>query len=132
MKFIKQILAITIIGLTILAPIGAHAFDINNPTKGGTSICAGESTAYCSDTANSGQNDIYGPTGLITSAIDIISLIAGVVAVIVLMIGGFRFVVSGGDANSVSGARNMILYALVGFIIIGAAQLIMRFIIGTL
>jgi len=132
MKLIKQILVLTTISMTFLLPVSAHAFDINNPTKGGSSICSGQSTAYCSDTANSGQNDIYGPTGLITSAIDIISYIAGIAAIIVLMIGGFRFVVSGGDANSVSGARNMILYALVGFVVIGAAQLIMRFIIGTI
>jgi len=137
MKLIKQILLLAVLGMIFLVPIGAHAFDINNPTKnnaGGTStsICSGASTAYCSDTANGGQNDIYGPNGLITSAIDIVSIIAGVTAIVVLMIGGFRFVVSGGDSNSVSGARSMILYSLVGLAIIGAAQAIMRFIIGSI
>jgi hypothetical protein len=131
MKFIKQILSLTILGLIFLLPTGVHAFDINNPNNNG-SICSGASNAYCSDTANGGQNDIYGPTGLISDAINIISWIAGIAAVIVLMIGGFRFVVSGGDSNSVSGARSMILYALVGLVIIGAAQIIMRYIIGTL
>ena len=124
-------------GMIFLVPISAHAFDINNPnpkSTSGNSVCSGAAsgTAYCSDTANGGQNDIYGPNGLISAAINIISFIAGIAAVIVLMIGGFRFVVSGGDPNSVSGARSMILYALVGLVIIGAAQIIMRFIIGTL
>lgn len=137
MKFIKQVLLLSVLGMIFLVPISAHAFDINNPTKNnptpnGTSICSGESTAYCGDTANNGQNDIYGPNGLISDAINIISVIAGIAAIIVIMIGGFRFVVSGGDSNSVSGARSMILYSLVGLVIIGAAQLIMRFIIGSL
>jgi len=131
MKFIKPILLLAVLGTIFIVPISAHAFDINNPTGTG-SICSGTSNAYCSDTANSGQNDIYGPTGLISDAIDIISVIAGIAAIVVIMIGGFRFVVSGGDSNSVSGARSMILYALVGLVIIGAAQLIMRFIIGSL
>ena len=133
MRFIRSISLAIIMALVFFMPISAHAFSINNPAGTG-STCTGTAatTAYCVDTANGGQNDIYGPHGLITDAITIISWVAGVVAVVVLMIGGFRFVISGGDPNQVSGARNMILYALVGLVVIGAAQIIMRFIIGTL
>jgi hypothetical protein len=34
-----------------------------------------------------------------------------------LIIGGFRYVVSGGDSTAVQGAKNTILYALVGIVV---------------
>ncbi|MEX0749022.1 MAG: hypothetical protein WD467_02005 [Candidatus Saccharimonadales bacterium] len=53
----------------------------------------------------------------VKTVIDVLLLVLGAVAVIMLVIGAFRFVVSGGDSNAVQGARNTILYAIVGIIV---------------
>ncbi len=44
-----------------------------------------------------------------------------------IIIGGFRYVTSGGDSNSVSGAKNTIIYALVGLIIVAVAQVLVQY-----
>jgi hypothetical protein len=46
-----------------------------------------------------------------------------------VIIGGFRYIVSNGDSNGVSGAKNTILYAIVGLVIVLFAQVIVRFVL---
>ena len=66
----------------------------------------------------------------IKKVINIFSVIVGVVAVIMIIVGGFRYIASGGAAEKVSGAKNTILYALVGLIIVALAQIIVKFVLG--
>ncbi len=65
--------------------------------------------------------------GTIRNVINVISIIAGAVAVIMIVWGGFRYITSGGNAETVKSARNTILYALIGLVIIAFAQVIVRF-----
>lgn len=60
---------------------------------------------------------LLGDTGIITTVINILLFIAGALAVIMLIFGGLRYTVSGGNASSVTAAKNTILYAIVGLII---------------
>lgn len=68
-------------------------------------------------------------TRIIMTIINIISVIVGAVAVIMIIIGGFRYVTSGGNDSSVASAKNTILYALIGLIIVALAQVIVRFVL---
>ncbi len=65
---------------------------------------------------------------IIRRVINILSVVVGAVAVLMIIIGGFRYIVSGGDQNGVSGAKNTILYALIGLVIVIFAQVIVRFV----
>jgi hypothetical protein len=47
-----------------------------------------------------------------------------------IIIGGFRYITSGGDSGSVSSAKNTVLYAIVGLIIVALAQVIVRFVLS--
>jgi len=49
-----------------------------------------------------------------------------------IIIGGLRYITSGGDSNNVTGAKNTILYAIVGIVIVVAAQAIVSFILNRL
>ena len=49
--------------------------------------------------------------------------------IIMIIIGGFRYIISGGDSSSVQGAKNTILYAIVGLLIVVFAQVIIRFVL---
>ena len=66
---------------------------------------------------------------LVKKIINIFSIVVGAVSVIMIIIGGFRYIISGGDSGGVSGAKNTILYAIVGLLIVLFAQVIIRFIL---
>ena len=61
--------------------------------------------------------NLFGDTGVFAQISSILLFIIGAVAVIMLIIGGLRYVVSGGDASKVQDAKNTILYALVGIVV---------------
>ncbi|HOR23382.1 hypothetical protein KBB76_02040 [Candidatus Saccharibacteria bacterium] len=70
-------------------------------------------------------------TDLIGRVSTFLALMGGTVAVILVIYGGFRYVVSGGDANKVTTAKNTILYGVIGLVVIAAAQAIVIFFLNT-
>ena len=62
--------------------------------------------------------------------INIFSIIVGIVAVIMIIVGGLKYITSGGDSNNVTSAKNTILYAIIGLIIVALAQVIVRFVLA--
>lgn len=67
---------------------------------------------------------------LIESVINIFSIIVGVVAVIMMIYGGFRYITSGGDSGNIQTAKNTILYAIIGLIIVALSQFLVKFVLG--
>ncbi len=107
-----------------------YAYAADNPVDAKSAVCQGIGAATgsdCDKTASSAKVD-----NTITTVIDILSIIVGVVAVIMIIIGGFKFVTSGGDSNAVTSARNTIIYAAVGLVIVAVAQTLVKFIVGKL
>ncbi len=66
---------------------------------------------------------------VIKNVVNVILYAIGVAAVIMIVIGGLRYVVSGGDSSGVSGAKNTILYAVVGLVIAIMAYAIVNFVL---
>ena len=64
--------------------------------------------------------------------INAIIAVIGVVAVIMLVIAGFRYTVSGGDAKAVETAKNQIMYAIIGIVICVLAFAIVTFVVNQL
>jgi hypothetical protein len=60
-----------------------------------------------------------------------ISLVVGVIAVIMLFIGGLKYITSTGDAAKVTSAKDTILYAIIGLVVVALAQVIVRFTLKT-
>ncbi len=56
--------------------------------------------------------------------------VAGAMTVIFIIIGGIRYVISRGDPSEVTKAKNTILYALIGLLIVILAFVIVRFVTG--
>jgi hypothetical protein len=67
----------------------------------------------------------------IATVINIISVFGGALAVIMIIIGGMRYITSAGSPEGAKGARNTIVYAVVGLVIIGIAQIIVHFVINS-
>jgi uncharacterized membrane protein len=66
---------------------------------------------------------------IVKQIINILSLVVGVVAVIMIIFGGLRYITSGGDTGNVTSAKNTILYAVVGLIVVALAQVVVRFVV---
>lgn len=66
---------------------------------------------------------------LITNVINFLLMAVVVVAVIMLIIGGFKYVTSNGDSNSVTAAKNTIMYAIIGLVVAIFAYAIVAFVL---
>lgn len=58
-----------------------------------------------------------------------IYIVAGIVAVIAIVIGAVRYTTSGGDASNIKAAKDTILYAIVGLVVIIMAAAITDFVL---
>lgn len=76
--------------------------------------------------------DLFGDHGVFKQITNTILYIVGIVAVVMLIIGGIRYVVSGGDAKKVTDAKNTVLYAIIGLIICFLAFAIVNFVASAL
>lgn len=111
------------------------------PSLYASSTCSsqGFSQAECSacqgiNELNSSQNcQSNGSTinNVIKTVVNVLSILLGAVAVIMIIISGIRFATSGGSSNSVSGAKGTLIWALVGLALAVLAQVIVRWVIGT-
>jgi lysylphosphatidylglycerol synthetase-like protein (DUF2156 family) len=69
-------------------------------------------------------------TSVLNNALNIFYFTAGTVAVIVIILAGFKYVTSVGKQDSIAKAKNAILYAVIGLIVIMLAFAITWFVIG--
>ncbi len=77
-------------------------------------------------------SELFGDTGVFRQVANVILYIVGIIAVIMLIIGGIKYVVSGGDAKKVTDAKNTVLYAIIGLVICFLAFAIVNFVIAAL
>lgn len=130
MNKLKLVLTSLFAAAFMLVPAAAFA----ESTSSQNALCAGISGSTnisggdCSSTTGDAGDKVQ---GMITKILNIFSWIVGVVSVIMIIFGGFKYITSGGDAGGVTGAKNTILYAIVGLVIVALAQVIVKFVVGT-
>ena len=94
-------------------------------------LCGGASNLKFGPPGDCAANaDETGLNQLIAKIINIVSIIVAIVAVIMIIVGGFKYIASGGDSSKVTGAKNTILYAVIGLVIVAVAQFIVKFVLG--
>lgn len=106
-----------------------------------TALSSSSVFAQCTDTSSIeagvncvGQN-IENDTSLedvISTVVNTLLFIIGIISVIMLIIGGIRYVISGGNQSQVESARNTILYAIVGLVVAFVAWGVVSFVVGRL
>lgn len=75
--------------------------------------------------------ELFGQTGIFRTITNVLLFILGAISVIMIIIGGLRYVVSGGNATAVTAAKNTILYAIVGVIVALLAYAIVNFVLNS-
>lgn len=124
MLFIATVALVGIMGVAAL-PVSAE-----ETSEAKKAVCQGIGNAVggtddCEDPAGSASLD-----STIKNVINILSLVVAVVAVIMIIVGGVKYVASQGDSSGVSSAKNTVIYAVVGLVIVALAQVIVRFVAG--
>lgn len=114
--------SILTIVLPLAVPVAVNAQIKDSLTQG---ICATDPNGCTSSTDPNGTIN-----GIVKTVIDIFSLVVGIVAVVMIIVGGLKYITSGGDSGNVSGAKNTILYAVIGLVVVALAQFIVRFVLN--
>ena len=121
-KIIKLMLPVIICGVVMISGLFAAL-----PTQAMT-LREGAETARCDGC----PADLFGDNGVFKHITNTILYIVGIIAVIMLIIGGIKYVVSGGDAKKVTDAKNTVLYAIIGLVIAFIAFAIVNFVLSAL
>ncbi len=128
----KIIILITLLGLNV-APVfatqAASAATFDNAKEQacqGLAVSDNPTQNECDANADGKANT------LLQTAINLFSIAIGVIAVIMIMVGGLKYITSSGDSNTLNSAKNTILYALVGVVVAVLAQVIVRFVLKKL
>jgi hypothetical protein len=132
-KIKTRLLQIT--ALALLTTFGFTGAVVAQSPQPDNAICSGAQNLQisnspstdCQDVASGSEDSV---NELITNVVNIFSVIVGIVAVIMIIWGGLKYITSGGDSGNVTGAKNTILYAVIGLIIVALAQVIVRFVLG--
>lgn len=121
---ILKALVVAALLVPVLVPATVGAADIQGNLCSGASLTVSSGNACDDGTAENKVN------GLITLIINIFSIVVGVVAVIMIIIGGLKYITSSGDSNNVTSAKNTILYAIIGLVVVALAQFIVKFVLA--
>lgn len=117
-KFISLLVGLGLVaglGLAATSPVAAI-----NVYKG----CEGQSdSAVCKE-----KNDSVNPA--IQAIIGLLIFAIGAISVIMIIVGGIRYVVSNGDASKIKTAKDTIFYAVVGLIVALLAYAIVNFVVN--
>lgn len=125
---IVAVAALMAFSVPMLMPVAASAASVSinkNLCSGSNIDVTGGSTTDCNATGSGGKVNT-----LLRNIVNIFSAIVGVIAVIMIIVGGLQYITSGGDSNKVSTAKNTIIYAIVGLVIVALAQLIVHFVLS--
>jgi len=121
MKKIKLIINALSVALSLfLVPAAAFAATAPGQINQGINDAAGSNqTATPETTLNS----------TVTHVVSVLTLVVGVIAVVMIIIAGLRYTASAGNPEAAKEAKNTILYAIIGLVVVAMAQIIVHFVL---
>lgn len=133
-NIMKKTIKIMLAGL-LFVPVFAFGAIINTPNTAHAEDCSVSggiaAGASCSKTSDQATN-LFGDGGVFQTITNAALYLIGAISVIMLIYGGIRYTISGGDSKGVEAAKNTILYAIVGIIVAVLAYAIVNFVLTTL
>lgn len=135
MRLASIYLIITLLAITFASTPMAQAYNTYRGVD-----CSGKaaSSAICVEERDQ-RNPIFGDDGILLKIADIVAYFAGAIAVIMILVGSFRFITAGSDVsksgnpdNDVDNARSTIVNALIGLAVIILARTIINYVVTRL
>ncbi len=127
-KTLKNILAglfivpVLALGVSLVAPIGTGTVSAQGEVQNGINASKGGGV----------PDTLFGADSVFTKIVNILLFLIGAVSVIMLIIGGIKYTISGGDSGQVTSAKNTILYAIIGLVVAFLAFAIVNFVLDKL
>jgi hypothetical protein len=125
MHLIRKIL---VLAIALLASLSILTISVNQSV-----IAEDNKTQVCTG-ANLGGGSTCDDSGNVTKVtkliLNVLSWVVGVISVIMIMIGGFMYITSAGDATKAGKGKSTITYAIIGLIVAALAQTIARFVVS--
>jgi hypothetical protein len=75
---------------------------------------------------------LFGKAGVFTTVSNAMLFIVGALSVVMLIFGGLKYVISGGNASAVTSAKNTVLYAIIGLVVALLAYSAINFVLTIL
>jgi len=129
-RLFKRLTLVVATLLCLFVPAAAYA--AYNPLDSACHAGGGVANNSSACTADSSKDPITGPNGVLRHVTLLLGLMGGIVAVIILIISGFRYVISNGDAQKAANARSSALGAVIGMVIIAVATSVIVFVVSKL
>lgn len=127
-KSLQALLLVPMLALGVSAVVPAVTANAATCDTTALNISSGAECSKGSQVAGS----LFGDGGIFETVTNILLFLIGAISVIMLIIGGIRYVVSSGDQSAVTGAKNTILYAIVGIVVAFLAYAAVQFVTGSL
>ena len=131
-KAMLTLLAVAVLAAGVAGLVAPHV-GAAAPSDNGLGLKKGVTSAKGSDQVSclfgSEKEGCTDGTGIFQTIVNVILFIVGAVAVIMIVIGGVRYTVSNGDSNAVTGAKNTIMYAIVGLVVAIIAYALVNFVV---
>lgn len=80
--------------------------------------------------SNASDQKLFGPGSVMNNILNAFVYVIGAIAVIMMVVGAFRFVTSSGDSAAITSAKNTILYSVIGLIVAAMASAIINFVLS--
>lgn len=125
MKFIKTLISsVLLLNVMVVAimPVATLAATPKDAVCEGVGL--GSGGTGCDAPADSPDVNSTVKKGL-----QIFSAIVGLIAVVMIVVGGLRYMMSGGDSGKTAAAQNTVLYAVIGLVVAAFAQIIAQFVL---
>lgn len=129
MRIFKSLVVSVIFLGVALAPMQLHAA---TDVLSGPCATNPDATACLDRNQTTSSNSIYGRNGILTKATNLVAFLVGIASVIMIVVGGFKYITSAGDNNNITSAKNTILYAVIGLVVALVARTIVIFITNKL
>lgn len=123
LSIIFKTIAVMVVGLFALNLVAPHVFaDAKSAVCEGAGLTVGASG--CSTPSGTPEVESVVQRGL-----NIFSAILGIIAVVMIMVGGLKYITSQGDSGQMNTAKNTLIFAAVGLVIVVLAQTLVKFVL---
>ena len=121
-QILSSLLIIPIMALGVSAALQINNVNVVRATD--MTLSSGVSSSQGDDVPQDLANDVF------KDIVNILLFIIGAVSVIMLIYGGIRYTTSGGNANSVTAAKNTIMYSIIGLVVAILAFAVVQFVVN--
>ncbi|HEY5267594.1 MAG TPA: pilin [Candidatus Saccharimonadales bacterium] len=123
--FIKFLILVALASVSVL-PNSVYASSSASQSE----VCQGVSELNNNSGCASSASSELSINSIFRLVLNLLSAVVGITAVIMIIVGGVKYITSSGNAERTNGAKNTILYAIIGLLIVALAQIIVKFVLN--